>query len=72
MPRFGPIRRKDLVYYLRRLGFEGPYSGAKHQLMMRGDVTVRLPNPHESDIAEDLLSRILKQAQISRREWENI
>lgn len=27
MPHIGPIKRKDLIYYLSQLGFEGPYSG---------------------------------------------
>ena len=27
MPEFGPIGRRDLIRYLRKLGFEGPYSG---------------------------------------------
>lgn len=26
MPRFGPIKRKDLLGYLKQLGFTGPYS----------------------------------------------
>ena len=34
MPRFGPARRKDLIHYPKRLGFEGPYSGGKHQFML--------------------------------------
>jgi predicted RNA binding protein YcfA (HicA-like mRNA interferase family) len=72
MPHLGPIKRKDLIYYLRQLGFEGPYSGAKHQLMMRGNTTLRIPNPHQADIGEGLLVRILKQAKISRAEWENL
>ena len=46
MPRLGPIKRKDLVEYLRQLGFEGPFSGGKHQLMQKGNVTLRIPNPH--------------------------
>jgi predicted RNA binding protein YcfA (HicA-like mRNA interferase family) len=72
MPHLGPIKRKDLIYYLRQLGFEGPYSGAKHQLMMRGNITLRIPNPHQGDIGESLLVRILKQAKISRAEWEKL
>ena len=72
MPHVGPIKRKDLIYYLRQLGFEGPYSGAKHQLMMRGNTTLRIPNPHQGDIGENLLVRILKQAKISRAEWEKL
>jgi len=35
MPHLGPIKRKDLIYYLRRLGFEGPYPGGNHQYMVR-------------------------------------
>lgn len=72
MPRFGPIKRKDLVHYLSKLGFDGPYSGGKHQFMVRGDRTLRLPNPHQSDIGRDLLIRIVRQAGISREEWEKL
>ena len=72
MPHLGPIKRKDLIYYLRQLGFEGPYAGTKHQLMMRGNTTLRIPNPHQGDIEEGLLVRILKQARISRAEWEKL
>jgi predicted RNA binding protein YcfA (HicA-like mRNA interferase family) len=72
MPRFGPIKRHDLIHYLRQAGFEGPYSGAKHQLMVKDDITVRLPNLHQSDIGRELLARILRQAGISREEWERL
>jgi hypothetical protein len=27
MPRFGPIKRRELIHYLRVLGFEGPILG---------------------------------------------
>jgi hypothetical protein len=70
MPRFGPISRADLIRYLLALGFVGPYAGAKHQIMVRGDVTLRIPNPHESQISRDLLARLLRQAGVSRDEWE--
>lgn len=35
MPHVGPIKRKDLISYLRRLGFEGPYPGGNHQYMVK-------------------------------------
>jgi predicted RNA binding protein YcfA (HicA-like mRNA interferase family) len=70
MPRLGPIRRRDLIRYLKRLGFEGPYSGGKHQFMVRDDITVRLPNPHQGDIGQEFLARILRQARIDREQWE--
>jgi predicted RNA binding protein YcfA (HicA-like mRNA interferase family) len=72
MPRIGPISRSDLIRYLRQLGFEGPYSGGNHQFMVRGDVTVRIPNPHRGDISTEFLVRILRQAGISRASWERL
>jgi predicted RNA binding protein YcfA (HicA-like mRNA interferase family) len=72
MPRFGPIKRRDLIRYLRQLGFEGPYSGGKHQFMIKGDITLRVPNPHQSDIGKELLGRVLRQARIRRDEWEEL
>jgi len=72
MPVFGPIKRRKLVQSLRRLGFEGPFTGGRHQFMVRGDVTVRVPNPHRGDIGVELLGRILRQAAVSREEWESV
>ena len=46
MPPFGPVSRVEFIRALRQLGFDGPYSGGKHQFMVRGDVTLRIPNPH--------------------------
>jgi predicted RNA binding protein YcfA (HicA-like mRNA interferase family) len=72
MPRIGPIKRKDLIVSMQKLGFTGPYPGGKHEYMARGDVRVRIPNPHQSDISKDLLVRMLKEAGISRKEWEQV
>jgi len=72
MPPFGPIKRADLIYYLRKAGFEEPESGAKHQYMKRGPVKVRLPNPLQGDTSKPLLARILRDALISREEWEKL
>jgi hypothetical protein len=38
MPTFGPVKRPDLVKYLRKCGFDGPYSGGKHPFMVKGDL----------------------------------
>lgn len=67
---FGSISRRDLIIALRTAGFEGPYSGGKHQFMVRDRLRVRIPNPHQGDISQNLLSRILQQAGISHNEWE--
>lgn len=72
MPRFGPIRRRDLVRILRGEGFDGPEPRGKHEIMRKGDTTVIVPNPHRGNISKDLLARILRQAGISREEWEQL
>lgn len=72
MPKLAPIKRKDLIYYFRQLGFDGPYSGGNHQIMMKGSLTVTIPNPHKSDISKEFLMRILKQVGIDRKVWEEL
>lgn len=67
--RLVPVSRTELVRRLRKLGFEGPFSGGNHGFMVRGPITVRVPNPHGSDIGVGLLKRILIQAGLSTDEW---
>jgi predicted RNA binding protein YcfA (HicA-like mRNA interferase family) len=72
MPSFGPTKRKDLIKALKKAGFEGPFIGGKHEFLVKGELRLVLPNPHQSEISKDLLARILKQANISRKDWEKI
>ncbi|MDQ7778697.1 MAG: type II toxin-antitoxin system HicA family toxin [Planctomycetota bacterium] len=69
MCRLGPISRPELVRRFRRLGFEGPFAGGKHEYMAKGALVVTLPNPHWREIGPELLSRILRQAGIPRKQW---
>ena len=69
MARLVPVSWSTLVRRLRELGFEGPYAGGRHPQMRRGDVTVIIPNPHEGDIGVGFLTRLLRQAAVSREEW---
>jgi len=72
MPEFRPISRRDLIRYLRAAGFSGPYSGGRHEFMVKGQLRLAIPNPHQSEIGRDLLARILRQADISRERWEEL
>ena len=72
MPPFGPIKRVDLIRYLKQAGFNGPHSGKRHQIMRKGNITISVPNPHQGDISKELLSRLLRQAGIDRDEWEKL
>jgi predicted RNA binding protein YcfA (HicA-like mRNA interferase family) len=72
VPRFDPTKRRVLIRGLRDLGFTGPHTGTRHQFMSKGDLDVRIPNPHGSDIGEELLREILRQAGIDRDTWERM
>jgi predicted RNA binding protein YcfA (HicA-like mRNA interferase family) len=72
MPVFGPVKRDVLIRCLRKRGFDGPYSGGKHPFIVKEDLTLTIPNPHQKDIGRELLARILRQAGVSKEEWEKI
>jgi len=72
MPPLKPLKRIELIGYLKKSGFDGPYSGGKHQFMVKGKTTIRIPNPHKKDISKALITRLLKQAGISLDDWEKL
>jgi predicted RNA binding protein YcfA (HicA-like mRNA interferase family) len=72
MPHFGPIKRRQLIACLRRLGFSGPYAGGRHEFMQKGGLSPTVPNPRGTDIGPKLLAVVLRQAGIDRREWEQL
>jgi len=65
-----PITRRKLIQRFRSLGFDGPFSGGKHSFMTKGDLKIRIPNPHRSnEITDALLNEILRQADIEKDQW---
>ncbi len=74
MPKLGPIKRRQLVKYLRQQGFDGPYGrGSNHDIMIKGNHTITIPNPHGSrEIGKELLRKVIRQAGISEKEWESM
>jgi predicted RNA binding protein YcfA (HicA-like mRNA interferase family) len=67
--RLAPVSQSELVRRFRRLGWDGPHQRGSHPYMHKDDRVQTIPNPHHHDISVDLLSRILRQAGISRQEW---
>ena len=66
------VSRQELVPRLRALGWIGPFSGGKHQHMVKGNVQLTVPSPHRrKDIGVQLLKLVLEEAGISRDEWLN-
>jgi predicted RNA binding protein YcfA (HicA-like mRNA interferase family) len=72
VPSFKPTKRNDLIKALKKAGFDGPYTGGKHEFMVKGEIRLILPNPHQSEISKDLLARILRQANLTRETWEKL
>ncbi|MEK7569551.1 MAG: type II toxin-antitoxin system HicA family toxin [Patescibacteria group bacterium] len=70
MPR--AVSARKLIENLRLFGFTGPYSGGRHMFMIKGNLKLRIPNPHHGDISKSLLSEILRQAGISASEWNKL
>ncbi|MBU1289888.1 type II toxin-antitoxin system HicA family toxin [Patescibacteria group bacterium] len=64
------ISWRKLVKNFRKLGFDGPYSGGKHQFMAKDSLKVHIPSKHQGDISAGLVSEILRQAGINKKEWD--
>jgi len=67
-----PISRRKLIQKFRKFKFSGPYAGGRHLYMVKGELKVRIPNPHKGDISGSLVAKILRQAGISEERWENV
>ena len=65
------LSRKELIRKFKALGYSGPFSGGRHQFMIKGRLKIRIPNPHGSgDIHIGLVKEIIRQAAISSVEWD--
>jgi len=41
-----PLSRKELIRKFKVLGYSGPFSGGRHQFMIKGSHKIHIPNPH--------------------------
>jgi predicted RNA binding protein YcfA (HicA-like mRNA interferase family) len=69
MPKIPPCTRLEFVRKLRKLGFDGPFPGGKHDYMKRENFRLIIPNPHGKEIDSVLVKEILKQGNISQEDW---
>jgi predicted RNA binding protein YcfA (HicA-like mRNA interferase family) len=72
MPTWRPLSRRELIVALKAAGFSDLQAGGKHEYVERNGLRVYVPNPHKGDIGVGFLSRILKQAGITKEEWESL
>ena len=74
MSRWAPCKRNDFIKRLRLLGFQGPYSGAKHQFLLLG--SHRLTVPSNSEYSVPQLRFMLREVEtvldreITLEDWE--
>jgi hypothetical protein len=50
--RWTPCRRADFIRRLAKLGFNGPYSGTRHQFMTMGQRRLAIPSNGEYSVGQ--------------------
>jgi predicted RNA binding protein YcfA (HicA-like mRNA interferase family) len=76
MSQWSPCKRNDFIRKLRRLGFDGPYSGSKHQFLVFEHQRLTVPSNSEYSVPQ--LKMMLREAadiigrDIEAEEWNNL
>ena len=76
MSRWTPCKRSEFIRRLRKLGFDGPYSGTRHQFMVYQQHRLTTPSNQEYSVQqlrmmirelEDILGR-----SVTIEEWNSL
>ncbi len=76
MSRWTPCKRRDFIKRLRALGFDGPYSGTRHQFLVFKNYRLAIPSNSEYSVPQ--LKMMLREIEeiIGRKleinEWNNL
>jgi len=74
MSRWTPCKRSEFVRRARKLGFEGPYSGTRHQFLVRGNYRLTVPSNAEYSVPQ--LRLLLREVEaiigrnVTQEQWE--
>lgn len=76
MSRWTPCKRQEFVRRLRKLGFDGPFSGARHQFVVMGEHRLSISSNFEYSVAQvrmmiQEMEGILKR-KIDLQEWDQL
>ena len=66
MPQINPISRKELIFKLKKFGFDGPFRATKHHYMIKEKHKIFIPNPHGS---KDIGILLFKEN--NKADWHN-
>ncbi len=71
MPKLKPLKSKEVIKKLSKLGFVGPIAGGKHIRMVNLKTKKIIPVPmHKGkDVGVGLIREIINEAGSSRDEW---
>ncbi len=75
MSQWTPCKRRDFIARLRKLGFDGPFSGTRHQFMVYKQYRLTIPTNNEYSIPQ--LRTMIREAEeipgreITADEWNN-
>ncbi len=76
MSRWQPCKRRNFITRLRQLGFEGPYSGTRHQFMVYKNHRLTIPLNTEYSVPQLRMMmheiEIIIERTITAREWNRL
>ncbi len=76
MSRWMPCRRGEFIRRVHKLGFDGPFSGTRHQFLLFGQKRLAIPSNAEYSIPQlrMLISEVegILERAISLEEWANL
>jgi len=52
MSRWSPCKRRDFIRRLRKIGFDGPFSGTRHQFVIFGQHRLAVPSNAEFSVTQ--------------------
>ncbi len=65
-----PVSVRELIRRLRLLDFDGPFPSGKDSYMRKGSARLMVPDLHAADLSVGLVAKIVRDAGISREDWE--
>ena len=76
MSRWTPCKRREFIRRLRKLGFDGPYSGTRHQFMVYGQHRLAIPSNTEYSVPQlRMMIREIEEitgGEITMDEWNKL
>ncbi len=76
MSRWTPCKRQDFIRRLRRLGFDGPFAGTRHQFLVLSKKRLAIPSNLEYSVPQ--LRMMIREAEsilgreITVEQWDSL